>query len=173
MLLVLFLVFLVTPIVELVVIVRVAGSAGVLNTIGLLVLVSVVGAWLVRRQGLGIVRRAQAEMAEGRMPGRELVDGLLVLFAGALMLTPGFVTDAIGLLLLLSPSRMMIRRIATRRLGRSNRGGGTGWQFGGVASHEGWRQDGPAGGPFGGGILDADSWEEDSGDGQDRLGPGA
>ena len=169
----LFLVFLVTPIVELVVIVRVAGSAGVLNTIGLLVLISVVGAWLVRRQGLGIVRRAQAEMAEGRMPGRELVDGLLVLFAGALMLTPGFVTDAIGLLLLLSPSRMMIRRIATRRLGRSNRGGGTGWQCGGGASHEGWRQDGPADGPFGGGILDADSWEEDSGDGQDRLGPGA
>ena len=65
------------------------------------------------------------------MPGRELVDGLLVLFAGALMLTPGFVTDAIGLLLLLPPSRMVIRRIATRRLGRSNRRGGIGWQVGG------------------------------------------
>ncbi len=78
MLLVLFLVFVVTPIVELAVIVQVAGSTGVMNTIGLLVLVSLVGAWLVRREGLGILRRAQAELAEGRMPGRELVDGLLV-----------------------------------------------------------------------------------------------
>ncbi len=173
MLLVLFLVFLVTPIVELVVIVRVAGSAGVLNTIGLLILVSMVGAWLVRREGLGILRRAQGEMAEGRMPGRELVDGLLVLFAGALMLTPGFVTDAIGLLLLFPPSRMVIRGIATRRLVRSSPGGGIRWQFGGGGTHERWRQDGPADGPLGGGILDADSWEEDSGDGQDRLGPGA
>jgi UPF0716 protein FxsA len=106
------------------------------------------------------------------MPGRELVDGLLVLFAGALMLTPGFVTDAIGLLLLLPPSRMVIRRIATRRLGRSNRSGGIGWQFGGVASHEGWRQDRPADGMFDGEVLDADSWEDGAGDGQDRLGPG-
>ena len=173
MLLVLFLVFLVTPIVELVVIVRVAGSAGVLNTIGLLILVSMVGAWLVRREGLGILRRAQGEMAEGRMPGRELVDGLLVLLAGALMLTPGFVTDAIGLLLLFPPSRMVIRGIATRRLVRSSPGGGIRWQFGGGGSHERWRQDGPAGGPFGGGILDADSWEDDSGDGRDRSDPGA
>ena len=78
MLLVLFLIFVVTPIVELAVIVQVAGSTGVMNTIGLLVLVSLVGAWLVRREGLGILRRAQAELAEGRMPGRELVDGLLV-----------------------------------------------------------------------------------------------
>lgn len=70
MLLLLFLVFLVTPIVELVVIVRVAGSAGVLNTIGLLVLVSVVGAWLVRREGLGILRRAQRELAEDACPER-------------------------------------------------------------------------------------------------------
>jgi len=172
-LLVLFLVFLVTPIVELVVIVRVAGSAGVLNTIGLLLLVSMMGAWLVRREGLGILRRAQGEMAEGRMPGRELVDGLLVLFAGALMLTPGFVTDAIGLLLLFPPSRMVIRGIATRRLARPVPGGGIRWQFGAGGTHERWRQDGPAGGPVGGGILDADSWEDDSGDGRDRSDPGA
>ena len=63
MLLVLFLIFVVTPIVELTVIVQVAGSTGVMNTIGLLILVSLVGAWLVRREGLGILRRAQAELA--------------------------------------------------------------------------------------------------------------
>ena len=73
MLLVLFLIFVVTPIVELAVIIQVAGSTGVMNTIGLLILVSLVGAWLVRREGLGILRRAQAELAKGRMPGRELV----------------------------------------------------------------------------------------------------
>ena len=173
MLLVLFLVFLVTPIVELVVIVRVAGTAGVLNTIGLLLLVSMVGAWLVRREGLGILRRAQGEMALGRIPGRELVDGLLVLFAGALMLTPGFVTDAIGLLLLFPPSRMMIRGVATRRMGRGSPTGGIGWQFGGGGGGQPWQRDGQADGPLGGGILDADSWEDDRGDGRDRLDPGA
>ena len=173
MLLVLFLVFLVTPIVELVVIVRVAGSAGVLNTIGLLLLVSMAGAWLVRREGLGILRRAQGEMAEGRMPGREMVDGLLVLFAGALMLTPGFVTDTIGLLLLFPPSRIVVRSIATRRLGRPSSGGGVRWQFGGGGTHERFRQDGSAERPFEGGILDADFWEDDSGGDRDRLDPGA
>ena len=118
MLLVLFLIFVVTPIVELVVIVQVAGSTGVMNTIGLLVLVSLVGAWLVRREGLGILRRAQAELAEGRMPGRELVDGLLVLFGGALMLTPGFATDALGLSLLFPPTRMLLRASTARWFGR-------------------------------------------------------
>ena len=175
MLLVLFLVFLVTPIVELVVIVRVAGSAGVLNTIGLLLLVSMMGAWLVRREGLGILRRAQGEMAEGRVPGRELVDGLLVLFAGALMLTPGFVTDAVGLLLLFPPVRAVIRHVTTRRLCRSVRDGRTRWQVGGSGADAGQRGDGSWGGPSDGGLLDADSWEEDpggggAGDGQDRLG---
>ena len=77
MLFILFLVFVVTPIVELAVIVQVAGSTGVLNTIGLLVLISVVGAWLVRHEGLGILRRARREAAAGRIPGREIIDGLL------------------------------------------------------------------------------------------------
>ena len=71
MFLLLVLVFLVTPIVELYLIVQVAGEVGVLNTIALLILVSVVGAWLVRREGLGILRRAQEEMAQGRVPGGE------------------------------------------------------------------------------------------------------
>ena len=107
--------FLVVPLVELYVIIRVADSFGVLETIGLLVLVSVVGAWLVRFQGLGVIRRIQEQLARGTMPGIELVDGALVLFAGALMLTPGFVTDAVGLLLLLPPTRAPIRALLVRR----------------------------------------------------------
>lgn len=165
MLLVLFLIFVVTPIVELAVIVQVAGSTGVMNTIGLLVLVSLVGAWLVRREGLGILRRAQAELAKGRMPGRELVDGLLVLLAGALMLTPGFVTDAVGLALLLPPVRAVLRLVATRRLSRSVDAGRTLWTFG-TRFERGGFTTGPSGGP----ILDADSWE-DGADGHRRLPP--
>jgi UPF0716 protein FxsA len=107
--------FLVIPLVELYVIIRVADGLGVLETIGLLVVVSIVGAWLVRFQGLGVIRRIQDQLAKGVMPGTELVDGALVVFAGALMLTPGFVTDAAGLLLLLPPTRLPIRTLLVRR----------------------------------------------------------
>ena len=159
MFLILFLVFVVTPIVELAVIVQVAGSTGVLNTIGLLVLVSVVGAWLVRREGLGILRRAQEEAAQGRIPGREIVDGLLVLGAGALMLTPGFVTDAVGLALLFPPTRALVRAMATRRLTRSMASGRTTFRYG-------WRGEDPSSG----GIIDAGSWEDGTPDGPDESG---
>lgn len=107
--------FLVIPLVELYVIIRVADGLGILETIGLLVLVSIVGAWLVRFQGVGVIRRIQQRLARGVMPGTELIDGALILFAGALMLTPGFVTDAVGLLLLLPPTRLPIRTLLVRR----------------------------------------------------------
>lgn len=107
--------FLVIPLVELYVIIEVAGGLGVLETIGLLILVSIVGAWLVRVQGVGVLRRIREQLTRGVMPGTELVDGALVLFAGALMLTPGFVTDGVGLLLLLPFTRIPIRAVLIRR----------------------------------------------------------
>ncbi|MFN3215091.1 MAG: FxsA family protein [Acidimicrobiales bacterium] len=107
--------FLVVPIVELYVIVQVAGGIGVLETLGLLIVVSIVGAWLVKAQGIGLVRRVQAKLASGEMPGKELVDGALIVFAGALMLTPGFVTDTVGLLLLLPPTRAIVRTFLMKR----------------------------------------------------------
>ena len=67
--------FLVVPIVELYVIVQVAGGIGVLETLGLLIVVSIVGAWLVKAQGIGLIRRVQAKLAAGELPGKELVDG--------------------------------------------------------------------------------------------------
>lgn len=109
------LLFLVVPIVELYVIVQVAGGLGVLQTIGLLILISVVGAWLVKAQGLNIIRKVQGQVRSGSVPGKELVDGALVMFAGALMLTPGFVTDALGLALLLPPSRAVVRTVLIKR----------------------------------------------------------
>ena len=110
--------FLAVPIVEIYLIVEVARYAGILNTVVLLILVSVAGAWMVRREGLGILRRAQEELATGRVPGRQVVDGLLVLVAGALMLTPGFATEALGLALLFPPSRIAVREVLIRRFAR-------------------------------------------------------
>lgn len=110
------LLFLLVPFLELLVILQVGRSIGALNTIGLLVLVSIVGAWLVKREGVGVLRRAQAQMHRGAVPATELIDGALILFAGALLLTPGFLSDVVGILLLLPPVRLAVRAFARRRL---------------------------------------------------------
>jgi len=116
MLPVLFLVFLVMPIVELAVIIQVGQSIGVLNTIGLLLLVSIVGSWLVKREGAGVWRRFRSQMESGHVPGKEVADGVLIMLAGALLISPGFVTDCLGVLLLLPPVRAAIRARVLRRL---------------------------------------------------------
>ena len=102
----------VVPLVELFVIIQVGEWIGYGPTILLLVAISIAGGLLVKRQGLGAWRRAQAQLRAGEMPAAELVDGALVLVAGALLLTPGFVTDAIGLLLLIPAVRFFPRRWA-------------------------------------------------------------
>lgn len=106
--------FLVVPIAELAVIIAVGSEIGVFNTIGLLIIVSVVGAWLAKREGLGVLRRIQAQLDAGRMPGTELVDGFLVLFAGVLLLTPGFLSDCLAIALLLPPIRAVVRKTLRR-----------------------------------------------------------
>jgi UPF0716 protein FxsA len=113
---VLALIFLVVPIVELVVIIKIGAAIGVLSTIGLLVLSSVVGGWLMKREGLGVIRRVQASVAAGRVPGSELLDGFFILFGGALMMAPGFLTDILGMALLLPPVRALVRRLVRRRI---------------------------------------------------------
>jgi|SRR5687768_10735002 len=110
--------FLVVPFVELFVLLQVGQAIGVLDTVALLVAVSIAGAWLVKREGLGVLHQAQERVAAGTVPGRELVDGVLVLFAGALLLTPGFVTDVFGILLLLPPVRAALRGATLRWLRR-------------------------------------------------------
>jgi len=109
------LVFLVVPIAELAVIIQVGQWLGVVDTLALLILISLIGAWLAKREGIGVWRRIQRQLELGRMPSNELIDGLLILFAGALLLTPGFLTDLLGILLLLPPTRGMIRRALRRR----------------------------------------------------------
>lgn len=109
------LLFLVVPLVELYVIIQVGQAIGALNTVGILLLDSLIGGWLMKREGLAVVRRLQSQVERGNVPGTELVDAFLILFGGALMLTPGFVTDVVGMALLLPPVRIVVRRVLARR----------------------------------------------------------
>jgi UPF0716 protein FxsA len=116
--LVLALLFFVIPIVELAVIIMTAGAIGVPETILLLIMISLLGGWLVKREGFGVWRRLQRQLERGQLPHTEVIDGFLVLLAGALLLTPGFVTDVLAAVLLLPPSRAVARRIILRRVRR-------------------------------------------------------
>jgi UPF0716 protein FxsA len=102
-------------IVEVAVIIEVGLRIGALDTIGLLILVSAVGAAIVKAQGLAALRRAITDVETRRVPGATLAEGALLTTAGALLLIPGFVTDAVGLLLLVRPVRSAVRRGLRRR----------------------------------------------------------
>jgi UPF0716 protein FxsA len=115
MALLLVLLFIVVPIAELYVLYQVGSAIGLLPTIALLLLDSVLGAALMRSQGRAAWMRFNRALAEGRVPGREVIDGALVIFGGALLLTPGFLSDFLGLLLLLPPTRAIIRTVLVRR----------------------------------------------------------
>src|SRR3954462_11139022 len=115
MLVLLIVLFIVVPIVELFVIIQVGEAIGVLPTIALLIADSVLGSMLMRSQGRTAWRRFNAALAEGRMPHREVLDGVLVIFGGAFLLTPGFLTDILGAILLLPPTRALVRRAVVAR----------------------------------------------------------
>lgn len=104
------LLFLVVPVLELFVIIQVGQAIGALNVVGLLLLMSLLGGWLMKREGMATLRRFQTKLSTGELPEKELVDGFLILFGGALMLTPGFLSDLLGISLLLPPVRAVIRR---------------------------------------------------------------
>ena len=110
------LLFVVVPIAELFVIIQVGEAIGVLPTIALLIADSVLGSVLMRSQGRVAWLRFNAALAEGRIPHREVLDGALVIFGGALLLTPGFLSDILGILLLLPPTRALARRVVARRV---------------------------------------------------------
>jgi UPF0716 protein FxsA len=115
---ILFFLLLAVPVAELYVIVQVAGALGVLETFALLIAISVAGAWLLRQQGLATWMRLQETLARGEMPTREVTDGALILLGGALLLTPGFLTDAVGIVFLLPPTRAMVKAGARRLFAR-------------------------------------------------------
>jgi UPF0716 protein FxsA len=133
------------PVAELYLIFQVAQAIGVLESVVLLVLISVVGGWLVRAAGMNTLARGMAQFAQGKVPTDELINGGIILVAGALMFTPGFLTDIVALALLLPPVRALVRVFVRRRINRRvARGGATvfGARFGHVVDVDGrpeWR----------------------------------
>ncbi|MDP9385555.1 MAG: FxsA family protein [Actinomycetota bacterium] len=115
MLLPLVLLFVLVPIAELAIIIQVGQALGVWTTIAILVADSVLGSLLMRSQGRATWRRFNEALQTGRVPAKEVLDGGLVIFGGACLLTPGFITDLFGLALLLPPTRAVLRRLLMRR----------------------------------------------------------
>lgn len=105
----LFIAFIVVPVVEIFLITRVASQIQWPLTLALVIGVSMIGAFLVKREGLGVIERVRNGFGAGKLPTNELADGAMIFFASALMLTPGFLTDFVGLALLIPPIRALIR----------------------------------------------------------------
>jgi UPF0716 protein FxsA len=116
MALLLFLAFVAVPIIEITVIIKVGGLIGVWQTVALIVLTAAAGSALVRAQGFQVLARAQQSLDRGEFPAEAMVDGLALLVAGVLLLTPGFVTDVMGLVLLVPPARRVIAGWVLRNL---------------------------------------------------------
>ena len=121
----LFLAFLVVPIVEIYVLIQVGQVIGPWWTILLLVADSILGSWLIKREGGRAWRALRTALESGRMPAKELSDGALILIGGTLMLSPGFVTDAFGILLILPFTRPFARRLLTQVVTRRLLAGNT------------------------------------------------
>ena len=117
----LLLVFIVVPILEIIVFIRAGEWIGLWPTVAGVVLTAVIGAAIVRHQGLSTLARAQKSVGEGRFPVTEVFDGLCLVFAGAFLITPGFLTDSVGFLLLVPPVRAFLRRIVGNRMIASGR----------------------------------------------------
>jgi UPF0716 protein FxsA len=105
--------FIAVPLVEIYVIIQVGQVIGAGWTILLLILDSILGSWLIRHEGSRAWRALREALDSGRMPAKELADGALILIGGTLMLAPGFVTDAFGVLMILPVTRPLFRRLLT------------------------------------------------------------
>jgi UPF0716 protein FxsA len=137
----LILLFILLPIAELYVIIQIGGAIGIWPTIGLLLLDSVLGAVLLRSQGRSAWRRFQEALARTRMPAKEVYDGAAIIFGAALLMTPGFLTDIAGFLLLIPPTRAALRHsllAVARRVGPART-----VFFLYDRRPSGWRRDGP------------------------------
>ncbi len=112
----LLLLFTVVPALELILLIQLGRHVGFWPTAALVLGTGIVGAWLARREGVKVLRAVNTEMAEGRMPTDHLLDGLLILIAGAVLLTPGLLTDAAGFVLLVPPGRRLIRAAVSKAI---------------------------------------------------------
>lgn len=137
----LLLLFIAIPIAELWLLIKIGGEIGLLPTLALLVVDSLIGAALARSQSRAAWQRFSLALAEGRVPGREVFDGAMIILGGALLLTPGFITDAFGLVLLIPPTRALVRGFLTRAVARR---GGAAWRV--TTFGQGQGPGGPGGG---------------------------
>jgi len=114
----LLLIFIGLPILELLVLFKVHGVVGTMTTIGMVIFTAVAGVWLLKQQGFSMLARYQSTILSGKMPAQEMLEGVALVFGGALLLTPGFVTDTIGFLCLLPFTRQPIVKWLMGRFGR-------------------------------------------------------
>ena len=160
----LLLALIVVPIVELYVIVQVGQGIGVLPTLALLVVMSLLGGYLLRREGTRTWQALREALQAGRLPAREVADGALVILGGALLLTPGFATDLFGLLCILPPTRAVLRRVLTgvvaKRLGVGGLVGGLAADRLGRFRTDARRPAGPRPGPRRGDVVDGEVVDE-------------
>lgn len=133
----LFALFLLVPIVELYLLLAIGQRVGFWPTLGLIVVTAVLGSYLAKREGFGVWQRAQAKLAQGTLPSDEVLDGLIVLVSAALLLTPGVLTDLVGVLGLLPHTRALVRKALHQRLQHRlvvhQPAGGFMWTSGGAA----------------------------------------
>jgi len=108
--------FILTPILELAVLFKIHEALGLANTVAIVVITGSLGALLARAQGLMVLRQIQRDLAEGRMPAPRLMDGVMILVAGVLLITPGVITDTVGFLLLIPGVRSSIRAWLRKKL---------------------------------------------------------
>jgi UPF0716 protein FxsA len=175
--------FIVIPIAELYVIIKVGELIGLWPTLVLLLADAVLGSMLLRHQGRGAWRRFNEALAARRFPGREVVDGVLIVIGGTLLLTPGFITDIVGVFLLIPPTRALARRLLRRLTvgrfavvgsfpaagrGPFGRGGGERDPFGPGGGAGPGRGAGPGGAPHYDYDVTAEEMPAD-GDGERRL----
>lgn len=105
----LFLVFLIVPVIEIYLLIKVGSQIGGAATVALLLLISLIGAYLMRSQGGRVLARIQEELSQGRLPAAQLLDGALIFIGGVLLTTPGFFTDFIGIFFLVPAPRRVIK----------------------------------------------------------------
>ena len=125
-------IFIIVPLAELYVIIQVGGVIGIVPTLVLLLADALLGSMLLRQQGRAAWVRFNRALAENRLPHKEVFDGVLIIFGGALLITPGFITDIFGLILLIPPTRAIVRGISSRIVRRrmAMGGGATIWTLG-------------------------------------------
>ncbi len=125
------------PILEIAVFIHVGERIGLFNTIAVVFITAIAGTALLRWQGLSVLGRAQESLRENRFPMEEVFDGLCLVFAGALLLTPGFVTDTMGFLMFLPPVRVFLRGLGGRFIGNRARRHGAGTGYPGRTANDG------------------------------------